>query len=260
MLCQMIDPLTPQDALPEGFSNYTAIPKLIFSDEFSTTQLDPTKWTARDQNRGKGNNGVEWWYKPENVLKAKGNDALAIDICKVGDNVYSGGRIDSQGKFDFTFGYFECKIHIPITDGHLAAVWLQSSAGLPKGDHVNARTGAEIDVIESNSTSDQYSITLHWGGYGQYHKQSTETVNAPNMRSTWYHTFGVSWESDKMIFTYDGNVVRTVTDSKLISQVREFPILSNEIIPFAQGNIHDAPLDANCTMYIDYVRIWEYIA
>lgn len=255
-----VDPLTPIGIVPAGFPESLVAPKLklVFSDEFAHSELDTNKWTARNQNRGKGNNGAEWWYKPENVRKAAGNDALAIDIRKNGDNVYSGGRIDSQGKFDFTFGTFECRMHIPAADGHLAAAWLQSAAGLPEGPDVTARTGSEIDIIESNSTGDQYAITLHWGGYGQYHKQSSETVKAPNLRNTWYHTFGLSWGPDKMIFTYDGNIVRTISEPNLISQAREFPILSNEIIPFAQGDIHTAPLNTSCTMYIDYVRIWQW--
>lgn len=255
-----VDPLTPTNALPLGFPDSLVAPKLelVFSDEFNGPELDTTKWTARDQKRGRGNSGVEWWYKPENVRKAAVNDALAIDTGKIGDNVYSGGRIDSQGKFDFTFGTFECRMHIPVTDGHLAAAWLQSAVGLPEGADVTARTGAEIDIIESHSTGDQYAVTLHWGGYGQYHKQSSETVEAPNLRSDWYHTFGVSWGPDEMIFTYDGNIVRTISDPDLISQVREFPILSNEVIPFAQGDIHTAPLDGSCTLYIDYVRIWQW--
>lgn len=252
-----IDPLTPSNVLPEGFSGSPTSLKLIFSDEFSTPELDTTKWTARNQNRGKGNHGAEWWYKSENVRKAEGNNALAIDIRKLGHNIYSGGRIDSQGKFDFTFGSFECRMHIPVADGHLAAVWLQSAVGLPEGPNVTPRTGSEIDIIESNSKGDQYAITLHWGGYGKYHKKSSEAVNAPSLHRTWYHTFGMTWSPEHMIFTYDGKIVRMISDPDLISQVREFPIISNEIIPFAQGDIHNAPLDISCTMYIDYVRIWQ---
>ncbi|PKH20892.1 hypothetical protein CIG19_17030 [Enterobacterales bacterium CwR94] len=257
-----VDALTPANALPLGFSAHpdSPQPKLVFSDEFSAPELDTTKWTARDQHRGRGNNGAQWWYKPANVRKAAGNDALAIDIRKIGDNVYAGGRIDTQGKFDFTFGTFECRMHIPAADGHLAAAWLQSAVGLPEGEGVTARTGAEIDVIESNSTGDHYAVTLHWGGYGKYHQQSSETVAAPHLRSNWYHTFAVNWGPDKMDFTYDGKIVRTISDPRLISQVREYPILSNEIIPFAQGDIHHAPLDVSCTMYIDYVRIWQWPA
>lgn len=256
-----VDPNTPDNVLPDGMQDRKTGEglKLVFSDEFNAPELDTKKWTARDQNRGKGNNGVEWWYKPDNVRKATGNDALAIDIKKISNNVYSGGRIDCQGKFDFTFGVFECRMHIPKPVGHLAAAWLQSAVGLPEGPDVTARTGAEIDVIEANTPADKYAATLHWGGYGNYHKQSSEMVNAPGLFKEWYHTFGVRWTPDSLIFTFDGNIVREITDQHLISQVREFPILSNEIITFAQGNIHNAPLDANSTMYIDHVRIWEWV-
>ncbi|MET7542259.1 hypothetical protein [Streptomyces sp. NPDC005507] len=57
--------------------------------------------------------------------------------------------------------------------------------------------------------------------------------------------------------TYDGTVVRTITDPNLISQVREFPIVSHEVIPYAQGNVADAPLDYTSTMYVDYIRVWQ---
>lgn len=260
IIASKVDPLTPLNAQPAGYSEagFKSKPKLVFSDEFSSFELDTAKWTARDQYRGKGNSGVEWWYKPENVRKAVGNDALAIDVSKIGENTYAGGRIDSQSKFDFTFGAFECRMHIPVPNGHLAAAWLQSAVGLPEEDNVTARTGAEIDVIESNSIGDEYAITLHWGGYGKYHKQSSLSVKSPRLHSTWYHTFGVLWNREKLVFTYDGKIVRTITDPDLISQVREFPILSNEIITFAQGDIRKAPLDASSTVYIDYVRIWEW--
>ncbi|CAK7193150.1 hypothetical protein COMNV_01363 [Commensalibacter sp. Nvir] len=252
----LVDPNTPKDARPLGLPDSDNL-KLVFSDEFTTAELDTTKWTARDQDRGKGNSGLEWWYKSSNVRKATGNNALAIDVGKISDTVYSGGRIDSQGKFDFTFGTLECRMHIPPTIGHLAAAWLQSAVGLPEGPNVTARTGSEIDIIESFSTENQYAVTLHWGGYGQYHKQSSVTVAAPNLHNTWYHTLGLSWQSDKMLFTFDGNIIRTITDANLISQVREFPIFSNEVISFAQGDIRKAPLDASCTVYVDYVRIWQ---
>ncbi|MBE3510127.1 glycoside hydrolase family 16 protein [Enterobacter cloacae complex sp. I2] len=257
----MIDPLTPSDIKPQGDlgSLFSDRLKLVFSDEFASEQLDTTKWTAREQSRGSGNSGVQWWYKPENVRKASGNDALAIDVRKIGENTYSGGRIDSQGKFDFVYGAFECRMHIPYTDGHLAAAWLQASGGLPEYDGVTAREGAEIDIIESFSNDDQYAVTIHWGGYGNYHQQSSINVTVPGLRDSWYHTFGVSWTPEKMIFTYDGEIVRTITDPDLITQVKEFPILSNEIIGFAQGNINNAPLDDTCTVYIDYVRVWQEV-
>jgi hypothetical protein len=60
-----------------------------------------------------------------------------------------------------------------------------------------------------------------------------------------------------MIFSYDGSVVRTITDPKLISQVREFPIASNEIIAYAQSDIRNAPRDWTSTVFVDYIRVWQ---
>lgn len=252
----MIDPHTPKNPLPIGLSDLDY--NLVFSDEFMGENLDTKKWTARNQYRGIGNSNVEWWYKPENVRMAGGgNNALAIDVGKLSENVYSGGRIDSQGKFDFVYGVFESRIHVPKTEGHLAAVWLQAADGLPEYQDVTARTGAEFDILESNTNKDQYAITLHWGGYGKYHQQSSVNVLAPKLRQVWYHTFGVIWEPNKIIFIYDGKAIRTITDPNLISQVKEFPILSNEVIKFAEGDIRTCSLDQSATVYIDYVRIWQ---
>ena len=121
-----------------------------------------------------------------------------------------------------------------------------------------ARDGAEIDIMETFSTSSQYGVTVHWDGYGADHQQSSTNVSAPGLHdTTWYHTVTLNWTSTRMTFRYDGTVVRTITDPNLISQVREFPIASHEVIPYAQGNIADAPLDYTSTMYVDYIRVWQ---
>ncbi|MFD3479186.1 family 16 glycosylhydrolase [Streptomyces sp. NPDC058695] len=249
----LVDPATPLDAQPHGGPLATrAASTLVFSDEFTGTGVDTNKWNILDVDRG------AYWYKASNVRVT--NSALAIDISNVGDGTYGGGRIDSQGQFDFAFGTIEYSIHIPPTQGHLAAAWLQASNGVTPGGVVDgtARDGAEIDIMETFSTGNQYGVTVHWDGYGADHQQSGATVSAPGLHdTTWYHTVTLDWTSTRMTFSYDGTVVRTVTDPNLISQVREFPIASHEVIPYAQGNIADAPLDYTSTMYVDYIRVWQ---
>jgi beta-glucanase (GH16 family) len=251
-----VDPATPRHARPCG--RVAPHSTLVFSDEFTGSSVDTAKWNILDVDRGTQSNGIDYWYKASNVRLTNG--ALAIDISKLGTNSYGGGRVDTQGKFDFTFGTIEYSIHIPPTQGHLAAAWLQATNGLTPGGVVDgtARDGAEIDIIESFSTSDQYGVTIHWDGYGASHQSSNVTVNAPGLHDgTWYHVFTTSWTASQLTFSYDGTVVRTITDPDLISQVQEFAIASHEIIPYAQGNIADAPLDYTSTMYVDYVRIWQ---
>ncbi|WFR73523.1 glycoside hydrolase family 16 protein [Prescottella defluvii] len=248
----LVDPTTPVDAQPLGGVGHGA---LVFSDEFNGSVLDPTKWTVRDEERTEPSrtDGVRWWYKPSSVRVAESN--LAIDIAALGNGVYAGGRIDSHGKFAFTYGTIEFRILFPPTQGHLSAAWLQASGGLADGAR-SAAGGAEIDLIESNFAGDEYTATVHYGGYGAGHIKSAQRVNAPGLHGH-YHTIGLSWSPSVLEFRYDGRPVRTVKDPALISTVAGFPILSQEILQWAQGSITDAPLDRASTMYVDYVRVWQ---
>lgn len=229
----------------------------MFSDEFTGGSLDTSKWTARDEERGQHSDGTRWWYKPENLrlIPDEGGN-LAMDLSQLGTGQYGGARIDSAGKFEYTHGTLEARVHTPAeTNGHLAAVWLQSdNMGNVDG---SARDGAEIDITETAHQADTYPATIHWDGYGDEHQSSSETVSAPGLHSTWYHTYGLEWTPTELRFLYDGNVVRTVTDPNLISQVNEYPILSHEILEFADGVVQDAPLDSSSTVYVDYIRIWQ---
>ncbi|MEV7413718.1 glycoside hydrolase family 16 protein [Streptomyces sp. NPDC089919] len=253
-----VDPTSPAGVRPRLETAATTGQRLVFSDEFNGTALDPAKWTARDQQRSGGNQGVQWWYKPQNVRLTNG--ALALDLGSPAPGVYSGARVDSQGKFDLTYGTVEYGIHVPPTEGHLAAAWLQASDGTLPGGAADgsARDGCEIDVLESFSKGDEYGVTLHWDGYGAAHRSSNAVAAAPGLHSGgWYHAFSVTWTPTQLVFGYDGRTVRTVTDPALVSQVREFPIASHEVIAYAQGDVRLAPLDWHSTMYVDYVRIWQ---
>ncbi|WP_329126103.1 glycoside hydrolase family 16 protein [Streptomyces sp. NBC_01465] len=250
----LVDPATPAGAQPLAGPAGT----LVFSDEFTGSALDTAKWNVRDQERTETDrtDGIRWWYKPANVrvLPTNGGN-LAIDLRKLADGQYAGGRVDTDTIFDYTHGTIEVNVHVPPTQGHLGAVWLQThSFGSTLG---TAADGAEIDLLESAYADGRYAITIHYDGYGADHKQSAQVVSAPGLHSTYRHTIGLNWTASKMEFTYDGTVVRTVTDPTLISQVAEYPILSHEVLQWAQGDVTQAPLDYNSTMYVDYIRVWQ---
>jgi len=251
----LIDRRTPRHVRPR---TRTAHSSLVFSDEFTGSSLDSARWNAVDQHRSPGNNGVDYWYKSDNV--SVGGDRLDLGISQLGADAYGGSRIDSQSKFSFTFGTIEVRALVPPTVGHLGAIWLQAVNGLTPGGAVDgtARDGAEVDIIESFSPADEYGITIHWDGYGADHQQSNEVVNAPGLhQKNRFHVYTTEWTSTRLDFFYDGTLVRSITDPDLISQVPEFPILSNEVIGYAKGDIHDATFGPESSMYVDYVRIWQ---
>jgi hypothetical protein len=58
----LADPATPVGVEPLG-STARAAQALVFSDEFTGTSRDTSKWTARDQERTESSraDGIRWW-------------------------------------------------------------------------------------------------------------------------------------------------------------------------------------------------------
>ena len=245
-----MDGQTPRGARPVAASS---VRRLVFSDEFNGTAVDTNKWVARSWARGGAVAPDTWSYSPANVSEHGGSLELAIG--NPAESTYTGAEIDTAGKFGFAFGTLEARVHMPPTTGHLGAVWLNTNT-IHRVDGT-ARDGAEIDVVETNYQGDRYSATIHWDGYGADHQQSAAIAQAPALHSGW-HVFGLNWTPSKLEFTYDGTVVRTVTDPALISQVSEYALLSHEVLDaWADGSIHDETFGPSSSMYVDYIRVWQ---
>ncbi|MFE5666881.1 family 16 glycosylhydrolase [Streptomyces niveus] len=252
----MVDTQTPRSAKPLVASKAKT---LVFSDEFNGSTLDRGKWTARDWPRSGTVPPDTWKYDPANVAP-NGAGNLEIKVRNPAANTYTGGLVDSNGKFDYTYGTLEARVKFPPTNGHLGAVWVLPTAGLSPGGVYDgtARDGAEMDIVETNSQADRYTVSLHWDSFNApQHQQSSTVATAPGVHSG-YHTVGLNWTATKLEFTYDGTVVRTVVDPKLISQVKEYPLLSHEILDqWADGSIHDEVFDSSSSFYVDYIRVWQ---
>ena len=247
----MVDTSTPADAQPVGAKS--ANQSLVFSDEFNGSSLDTGKWVPGDGERA-AHSGIRWWYKPENV--SVGNGSLNLGISKLGENQYGGSSVSTQGTWAYKYGTIEFRMDAPPTEGHLGAAWMMPEDGLNEENNGTAADGAEYDLAETASTADKYPTTVHYDGYGAHHKSTSHMVEAPGLHSG-YHTFALKWSPTKLEFLYDGEVVRVLTDTKLISQVRERPVMSNEILAMAEGDIASAPKDSSSDAKFDYVRVWQ---
>lgn len=166
---------------------------------------------------------------------------------------YHTGMISTAGKFEVTFGYFECRCQMQTQPGHWSAFWLQSpTMGKPVGDPASA--GVEIDVIEYLATPkyrDRALHTIHWDGYGKEHKSEHMNKPLPGLAEG-FHTFGLEWTPEEYIFYVDGQETDRMREA--VSHRSEYLILSLEIGKWAD-NIADAKLPDS--MAIDYVRVWQ---
>ncbi len=264
----LIDPATPADAKPyilyTGQASRTAaVPttgdwQLVFSDEFADNTTDNLKWNNVLQDKG-WKDGIRTWNRPENMYE--NSSVLVMRYQKdVATNNYSSGRYDTKDKFEMAYGYWECQMHIVNPNGYQTAFWMMPNAGTSPNNVFDgtANDGSEIDIIEGRKQTDFYSTGIHWDGYGANHQSNGLDVAATSLHSNWNNIYALEWSPTFLNFYYNGVLKRTITNPILISQVKEYAIVSGGLFGnsnWADGDIFTATLPD--WAYVDYVRVYK---
>lgn len=223
--------------------------KLVWSDEFDGKTLDMTKWGYR----ALGKRGKAYVVKDTVNLDGQGN--LVMTTKKSGDQ-YHTAMISTTGKYEPTFGYFECRVLLQTQIGHWSAFWLKCPTyGKEVGNP--AACGAEIDIYEYLRTfGDGVEHAVHWDGYGKDHKEDcSKTLPIPGLGKGW-HTFGLLWTETEYVFYVDGK--ETWRTKNGISKRSEYIILSLEVGEWIGGDAGDiAKANLPDHLYVDYVRVYQ---
>lgn len=259
---QLIDINTPPDALPTNtfLGTHWA---LDFSDEFEDANINTQRWNI--QNSMKSRNprpgiGVEKWYwRPANVSLENGN--LVLEVIKHDSVTMHCGSVNSNNKYETTYGYYEAKIQIAQADrGTHTAFWLQGDGMFNVDD--SGADGAEIDVFESAWLGDFTKSVVHIDGYGNAHQASTKQYNTPKIH-TGYHTYGFYWTKDYMRIYYDGALKVTYKNRKFIPQANEYLWLSDGASFGLGGELDtdvffvDRPVGYLTEAKVEYIRGWK---
>ena len=93
--------------------------KLVWSDEFDGTTLDPLKWGHRRPGRRRDAINVQ------DTVTLDGQGHLVLTTKRSGDE-YHTAMIGTDDTFAATFGYFECRAKLQKQVGHWSAFWIQS--------------------------------------------------------------------------------------------------------------------------------------
>jgi beta-glucanase (GH16 family) len=161
--------------------------------------------------------------------------------------------ISTQGLFETTYGYFECCMKMQTCSGHWSAFWINTpTMGKPEKDP--AQAGVEIDVIEylrNGQYADKAQHTIHWDHKTPSYQRDFKSVVMPSIGKG-FHTFGVEWTEDALIFFDDGK--ETWRTTKAIPKRDQYMILSLEVGKWAD-DISKAPLPDS--LVVDYVRVYK---
>jgi hypothetical protein len=123
---------TPQKPTPETpapdtntYLSYAGY-DLKWEDQFNGTSLNRDDWNVETHEAGWVNSELqEYVDSTDNIQVKDGNLVIRPKKTVDGESTtYTSGRINTQGKHDYTYGMFEVKAKVPTGQGYLPAFWM----------------------------------------------------------------------------------------------------------------------------------------
>lgn len=180
-------------AAPVTYSRRPAGYKLVFSDEFSGTRLDTTKWSP-ELAWGPTNPLEQQYYTSQALRLGSGRLVITARRRQAHGKTYTSGAINTARQFKFRYGYVESRMRVPKGQGLWAAFWLLSNA---------RNSNEEIDIMEIlGSDTHRGHAGVHYGSLSD-RKQSFETYGTPDL-SSGMHTYALDWQPGRIIWYVDG--------------------------------------------------------
>jgi len=251
--------VSPAGAAPPADSTWN----LAFADEFDGAALNDQKWHtchwwASTTCSIETNNELEL-YTRNNVsvadgmlkLQARRENAVAWNGSTYN---YTSGMVSTGGKVDeiapgfvFTYGYVEARVKVPKGKGLWPALWL-----LP----ANHGWPPEIDVMEI--LGDQPNVTnmnYHYLRPDGSHAEAGTSWTGPDFSADW-HTFGVDWSAEAMVWYVDGVERFRYTDASKITSEPSYVLLNLAVGGNWPGS-PDATTPFPSDYLVDYLRVWN---
>lgn len=204
-------------------------------------------------------------------LSSESNDNCGADwkFCD-----FNSGRLDTQGKVSFKYGYIEARISTPVGGGNWPAFWML-------GDNINEVSWpncGEMDVMEGKGAFPTVTTgALHYSTditNWQAHSYNAGSFDDGRAITGRYHRYGIAWLPDSVTLYIDGVAFLTRTPSTLNPNAyTDTPGTAQW--PYTQpfflilNNAIDSPLDGNggfggpydgwstSQMKVDWVRAYQ---
>ena len=262
--------------------SYTFNNELVWSDEFDQDgPVSQDKWNVETipPNNGSWWNGELQFYtdKEDNIRVEEGLLKITAKYESYEGKNYTSARINTQDKFEFTYGRVEMRAKLPNWEGMWPAFWLLGA----NIDEIGWPNCGELDILEhgdyvKDSTSNDpglISSAVHYGPQ-DYSRQTTnvpgeiffDTGQERFIRSEKiiekpfeeYHTYSMQWAPDKIQFFIDDEMhLEFLMQSQHSPFDKPFFLLLNLAVGGHWTDGYVASGFTEATYEIDYVRVYQ---
>lgn len=264
---------------------------LVFSDEFNGTSIDPNRWQTRltwgdaeiingeQQYFVNSLDRPDWGYEPFTFT----GESLIINAIPIPDNLranlppvcdepdptgldrceFLSGALSTHDRFQFIYGYTEGRFKVSGVPGALSSFYLYHRYA---GNGTNYHA-PEIDIIEylgENPFGDEDAFqTYHFGDPNTRVTRSAPTMSYKKPDGGTYsdnnewHTFGVLWEPQLVIWYIDGREVKRLSGPQVSRQPMN---IVNYLV--AGSGWAPTPDITNASLFplqfeADYIRVYQ---
>ncbi|MFK7890045.1 MAG: glycoside hydrolase family 16 protein, partial [Granulosicoccus sp.] len=152
----------------------------------------------------------------------------------------------------FRYGYFETRVNFSQmrTPGFRFSMWLMPASADKDGKELlmshaydaSGDNGVEIDIFEYEwigaDASNRLNLAVQGGGAGKV-VTNYDMDKLGIKLNEGFHTIGFLWQPDKLVWTLNEHILKTVTDEALIPDVYSYLIFSREM----NSGVKSATLD-----------------
>jgi beta-glucanase (GH16 family) len=254
----------PSNQYPDPYQSTTP----IFDDEFNGPQgsaPNSSNWTE-DTGQGQCGNSLNTNTTNAANVSLNGQGQLAITALQSGSS-YTSAQIAANGLPSAPYGAVEASIKLPPGQGLCAAFWLNGQS--TSGSSCSWPGCGEIDILEAPefaAAPTSAFFTLHGpitpdtdgGNYQQFETYTTALGDL----STAFHTYGIVWTPNSIVWTVDGVAYATATPNSLVpgstwvfNASRPYSLILDLAVGGWPGNPTAATFPA--TMLVDWVHVYS---
>ena len=176
--------------------------KLVWQDEFDGNKLDESSWSVEEHPDHWVNGELQSFVDDgKHVFVRDGHLVIKPERIIEPDRTisYKSARINTQGKRDFTYGYYETRLKISRGKGFLTSVRLLST-GEPYGEWPKS---GSIDFLTVDGQYPDKGISIvHYGM--PVDEKSGVCGDGKTDLSDEFHVYGMEWLPGKINFYFDG--------------------------------------------------------